>query len=379
MKIAVVTLHRVFNYGSVLQAHATQKILEELGHEVEIVDYVTAQRTFMRTLKAILPKRGLVRRALYAPIRTLSIAAKRRLFGRFIRRHLSLSPKRYVTASDLLRDPPRADVYMTGSDQVWNSHYNEGIDPGFFLAFAPPGSRKVAYATSFGKTRLDRSEHEETRRLIHRYSAISVREDTALKILDDLEYAGATCLLDPTLQRSRDDWAQLATPRTVRERYLLLFLLYNEDNGGTEAARAIARQRGLKLVKLSWEHLRPAGVDVLKSHVRPEEFLSLFQNAAYVVTNSFHGLAFSINFNRQFVAIPRDAFNTRIESLLRLTGLQRRLLHRFDRAVVDERIDYGPVNAILEAERKKARDFLAGALEGTEGARPVPSAAQATR
>ena len=192
-----------------------------------------------------------------------------------------------------------------------------------------------------------------------KYDAISVREDAAVRIVNDLGYQ-AECLIDPTLQVEKEEWIQIASHRLIKEKYLILMLLYNEDNGATKYARRIANEKGLKLVKISWELIRPQMVDKLMTHRSPQDFLSLFYYADFVVTNSFHGLAFSINFNRQFILVKRSEFNSRMESLLRLTGLENRIVVSEQNAIMisNEFIDYKLVNDKLEIERKKANEFV---------------------
>ena len=204
-------------------------------------------------------KKSFISKLIYIILKCFSISIKKVVFGRFIRRNLNLTRKKYISYNDLKNDIPKADVYVTGSDQVWNSKYNEGIDRGFFLEFVPNKYRRISYASSFGKEKLDEIEFEETQKLINKYSAISVREDTGIEILNKLGYLNSTCVLDPTLQIKKEDWMLLSKKRVVKEKYLLLMLLYNEDNGGTEYAKIIAKRKGLKIVKLSWEYKKQIG------------------------------------------------------------------------------------------------------------------------
>ena len=360
MKINIITLHRVFNYGSVFQAYATQKVIQNLGHDVKIIDYITEQRTIKRILFSFPEniKSGTVKRWLYLFGKTFSILIKLSTFNSFINKNIKLT-KRYITYNDLQNEPPIADIYVTGSDQVWNSKYNEGIDKGFFLDFTPESTKKIAFVSSFGNTKLDYCEFEETKLLLSKYDALSVREDSANLILEGLGRKDGICLIDPTLQISKQDWRQISSKPLVKEKYLLLMLLYNEDNHATEYAQQIAKQKGLKVVKISWDLFKPKGIDILMTHRRPQDFLSLFDNAEFIVTNSFHGLAFSINFNKQFVIIPRNEFNSRIESLLRLVHLDDRfLINGLDWDVVNKSIAYDEINDILDNEREKAKDFL---------------------
>ena len=366
MKVSLVTLHRLFNYGSVLQAYATQRIFEDAGCEVEIVDYITEQRTARRLLlgKGAFFRLNNAKRIVRLPFKAMSFLIKKHRFGKFLNKNCNLTKHKYVKAEDIIQDPPKADIYVTGSDQVWNSQYNEGVDKGFFLEYAPDNKKCIAFVSSFGKKELDSNEKDMTKEYLRKYSMISVREDSAAEILNDLGYS-SECLIDPTLQIDQSEWKKIASPRLIKEKYLILMLLYNEDNGATDYARRIADEKGLKLIKISWELRKHKKVDKLMTHRTPADFLSLFANADFVVTNSFHGLAFSINFNRNFIVVPRNEFNSRIESLLRLTGLESRLVFSEKEALgaAGKNIDYNSVNSILEDERKRAKKFIEDAIK----------------
>lgn len=354
MKFAVITLHRVYNYGSALQAYATQRTLEKYG-EAFVIDYITPERTFLTILNRSEKKgiKGLVYRIAKFP----SLLLKEATFGRFINKNLNLT-KKFITAADIEKNPPEADVYITGSDQVWNSKYNNGVDRGFFLDFIPEDKKRVSFVASFGKTELDENEAAQVKPLLSRYSALSVREDSAVTLLHNLGF-DSNWLIDPTLLLKKEEWQQLASKRLVKEKYLILMLLYGEDNGATDYARKIADEKGLKLVKISWQFRCPKKVDKLFTHRPPSDFLSLFDNAEFVVTNSFHGTAFSINLEKQFIVVPRSEFNSRIESLLRLTGLSDRLVDNPDRLCVsNDVIDYTKVLPILEKERERSHEFI---------------------
>ena len=360
MKVAVITLHRVYNYGSVLQAYATQTLFEKAGYETKVIDYITEQRTKKQIMKtaAAGSNKGMSNAA-YVFFKMLSVLLKEMTFGKFVEKNLHLT-KQYITAMDLEKDPPQADIYVTGSDQTWNSQYNGGVDRGFFLSFAPKDKPKVSFVASFGKTRLSKKEVAEMKPLIDEYKQLSVREDSALVLLHQLGRDDAIQLIDPTLQLTKDEWLRLASPRLVKKPYLILMLLYNEDNHATEYARKIADNKGLELVKISWEMRKPPMVDRLFTHRSPADFLSLFANADFVVTNSFHGLAFSINLERNFIIVPRNEFNSRIESLVTLTGLQNRLVLSADAALAESKraIDYRKINIRLNEERKKAKEYI---------------------
>lgn len=355
-------MHRIYNFGSILQTYATQKIFEKHGFDCEIIDYVSPNRKKL-SLFFDCPekfKNNIAKRIIYYIGKIPSFILKDITFGGFLRKYINLSKNRYYSFDELKRNPPIADYYVTGSDQVWNSKYNGGVDKSFYLKFANDNANKIAFVASFGNTQLSDEENNAIKPMLQEYNYLSVREDSAVDILSNIGL-NSICLVDPTLQISKEEWQKISTKRIEKSKYLLLFLLYNEDNGATEYAQKIAKERDLKIVKLSWELKKPSGVDKLYTHRRPQDFLSLFNYANFIVTNSFHGVAFSINLNKQFAFVPRCELNGRIESLLRLTGLSKQKVNDFNISVPF--VEYKEVNEILNKERQKADRFLQNALK----------------
>ena len=241
MNIKIITLHRVFNYGSVLQTYATEKMFEKHGHKVEIIDYITEIRTLKKQFKITPPtlRQDMLHRSIYFFCKYFSLILKKRTFWRFLKKNVNLTRRKYITYNDLVENPPIADVYITGSDQVWNSKYNNGIDRGFYLDFTD-SPNKFAFAASFGMEQIPENELEETKRLLKKYKSITVREDEANVLLDKMKIDNHFVIIDPTLQLRKNDWLKLASKRLIKEKYVLLMLLYNEDNNATEYARKIA-------------------------------------------------------------------------------------------------------------------------------------------
>lgn len=364
--IAIITLHRVYNFGSALQTYATQKIFERHDCTPIVIDYRRKQdllknRIFMMDWGNQKSLSVYVKKIIYMFFRSISIIKKEMTIGRFIRRRINLS-KKFSSYEQLSSEYPKADIYVTGSDQTWNSKYNNGIDPAYFWGFLR-NERIIAYAASIGKTEFDDSESSITKKFLEKYDAISVREKSAKELLTKLGFSNTECILDPTLQLSKDEWKRIISKRLIKQRYVLLMILYNEDNNATEIARNIANRRGIKLVKVSWDLKKDKNVDILMTHRTPEDFLSLIYYADFIVTNSYHGICFSINFEKQFLAIKRDEFNTRLESILETVGLFSRLV-TIDNylKVTDEVIEYEVVNERIEIERRKADAFLKNVL-----------------
>ena len=362
MKVSIITLHKVFNYGSALQTYATQLFFERLGYEAQIIDYLPEKWHNKALYWNIAESRDFIKDNIYRCLRAVSVIKKKRTFWTFLKNNTNLT-KCYKSPEKINEQCPISDIYCTGSDQVWNSTYN-GIDKAFYLRFVKGNAKKISFAASIGKTELPEAEARTVKEYLSDYSFITVRESSAVALLGSMGIKSEV-ILDPTLQIEKEHWISMASKRLIKDRYLILMLLYNEDNNATEYARKIADEKGLKLVKISWELKKPPLVDILMTHRRPEDFISLFHYADYVVTNSFHGLAFSINLNKQFTVIKRNEFNSRIDSLLEITGLTERMVnYDLDMNIVDKTIDYAPVNDVLNSERIRTQNLMRENIDG---------------
>ena len=172
-KITIITLQNVRNYGSVLQALATQHVFEEMGLEVDFINYYKKGRqSLMQRMRSFTEGKGFATK-LIAPILLIpSFVREDKVFMKFLRKHLKQQEKVYTCMDDFKDFPITSDVYCTGSDQTWNSGWNKGILPELFLQFVPDNVKKIAYAASLGKNKLDDWELEETKALLARYQHI---------------------------------------------------------------------------------------------------------------------------------------------------------------------------------------------------------------
>ena len=354
MKIDVITLHAVKNYGSVLQAFATKKLFEEYGHEVNIINYVkeeSKEENLLRFWAGDNPIKKLV----MLP----TIKKWKKVFGGFCEEELGISKDRYTTANDFKKYQLKADLYCTGSDQVWNSKWNNGILPELYLSFVPKTEYKFAFAASFGQDRLTDEEVASTKPFIDQYRFISVREDSAKKIIEEqYKYTPCTHLVDPTLGLDKNVWRKYAIKSNDHEKYILIYNL-NRSTAFDNFAKEISRRTGLKLKRLCmrYDQVFRCG----KSVIIPEvfEFISLIDNAEFVLTDSFHATAFSMNMNTQPICVYPNEFGGRIDSFLRMTNsLQCHVTDFNDFSVVDRKVDFEKVNLILEKKRRQMHDFL---------------------
>lgn len=364
-KITVITLQNVRNYGSVLQAFATQKIFESLGCEVNFIDYVRADLA-SPVSRAEKWCKGfpLIKKIIYTIILIPSFLVQNRKFGRFIKEKLNVIPGSCTEEKDFRNLKLDSDIYCTGSDQTWNSDWNDGILPPLFLSFAPQGKKRISYAASFGKNSLDDREKNATKALLQKYDAISVREDSGVRIVKDLGINECTHVLDPTLQLDRSFWGKFATNKYKNEKYVLIYQL-NTNPEFDKYAREFARRKQMKLVRFCTR------IDQLVKCGKPEivpdvmDFVSLIYYARYVITDSFHATAFSINVNTEFISIYPPEFGTRIDSLLKQMNLSHRRLKNFsDFSFVDApATDFTYSDSVLENERYKSLEFLRKAIE----------------
>lgn len=364
MKIEIITLHRITNFGSLLQTYATQHYIEKLGYKAEVLDFVPEGISFKR---GIWPKGGSVwkKTIKFIPLFLCNVA-QFHMCNTFLKKNIHLSKKRYKSYEELVKDIPRADIYLSGSDQVWNTQNNNPTNDlqAYYLCFVPNDVRKIAYAGSFGKTEFTEEEKNKIHRWLCRYQAISVREDTAVETLKDLGVVGQH-VVDPTLLLSAEEWAKFCNKKAPNSGYVFVYNL-NRNKLLESIAVKIAKQKGLRIVNFAdtFEFIKGAKNRLNNTAI---DFLNYISHADFVVTDSFHGTAFSLNFERQFLCVAAPKYNCRLESILRLTGLlENRMVYSEKQAMeeAERELDYIEISERLETARIKSRDFLKCALEG---------------
>lgn len=380
-KIGIITICKVNNYGAELQAFATQKALQGLGYNAEIIDYLfykNPRHKATRMSRPVFPMPFQKRLAewLYPHVthakqflhkNGLNEARKGR-FAQFHRENTSFS-REYRTIESLYAAPMDYDAYIVGSDQVWNPNNYTSLDP-YFLKFAPKGKPKISYASSIGVSSLPKNTKEYYKAAFQGLGAISVREEDAVQIVESISGKAAQWVLDPTLLLTGKEWMQFArTVEGVPEKYVLLYEI-TPCSYLKELAVSMAGELGLKIVRINREAVRQEKDEEVLNimDAGPAEFVWLFGHATIVLTNSFHGTAFSLNMTKIFyVVIPaRKQNNSRQKSLLKLVGLEDRMIA--EGATMPDfqqmGVDYDRVNALLEAQRNKSLNYLKDALDG---------------
>lgn len=368
-KVEVITMHRIVNYGSVLQAYATQQIIKKLGYDIEFIDYYPERMHMMGMLKRIKNKKNIFKKSFFlrniARIIILPSYIKRFfVFKNFIKDKLNLSEKTYYTYDDINKKLPIADIYCTGSDQVWNSGWNEKIDKSFFLDFGCiDNTKKIAYAASFGKDKLNENEIDKTKELLKKYKYISVREKSGVNILENLGIENSTNVVDPTLLLNKKNWESITSDKYDNKDYILIYNL-NRNKKIDKYSKKISKQTGLKIKRLSYQfhEFYKIGNSCFIPNV--SDFLSLIKNSKYIITDSFHAIVFSVIFNKEFFILYPDKYSTRLQSILELLNLEDRVIYDItDLKILNKKINYKSVNKKINVLKKESIEWLKDALK----------------
>lgn len=354
MRIDVITLHAVQNYGSALQALATQELLKKHGCDVRIINYVRENVRPENLLKTW-GKGNIVKMIVMLP----TVIRWKKVFSQFIRDNLNITPDVLTFPDDFKSYVLDADAYCTGSDQVWNSKWNRGVIPSLYLDFVPDTFYKFSFSASFGQDVLSEDEVRLTEKYINQYKKISVRESSAKRIIENqYGYKEATQLVDPTVCVSGEFWRKYASPRKIKDEYILIYNL-NRSKEFDNYAVALAKKAGLKLVRFCtrYDQFYRPGKCILVPEVY--DFISMIDNAKYVLTDSFHASAFAMNLGTEPICVYPKDFGGRIQSFLELTeSTQRHAIDYNDYDILNRPVDFDNVNLILKHEREKAEIFI---------------------
>lgn len=358
MKIKTITCHDVYNLGASLQAYALAAYLKAQGHDVQIIDYKPIYLRHYRLTGVPNPRfdRPFVRQAYQIakfPGRLWNRLTSRRkkVFDAFTARYLPVTEQRYESISELRKCPPEADIYIAGSDQIWNPVFQNGKDPAFFLDFVPEGKKRISYAASFAVEELSEEDQNRMQPLLQRLDAVSVRERSAVTILEKMGVRSCQ-VMDPVFLLERAHWEQIAV-RPAEEGYILVYD-FDRSLVMSAIAKELAAKTGRKLISL----FPMDGADEVWLDVGPLEFLGAIQNAGIVLSNSFHATAFSLIFQKEFYVLNREEkINTRMRDLLGVVELENRLIGSPGELTAHQ-ISWDDVNAHLCSLIEDSRHFL---------------------
>lgn len=332
MKIGIITMHKVHNFGSALQAYALQKYLQNSTKAtVELIDYIYPNE-FHKDNKS--EKRSIVSIIKYWYIQLFLKGIKsKNNFRSFYRTCFCLSRTRHESIESINTNPPIYDVYITGSDQVWNPNTAKG-DSAMFCSFAPSKSKIISFAASFAINKIPESFYRDFYNYLSRYSHIGVREESGLDVLKELNIPSSIetmCTCDPTLLLDSSDYDILSQNSTyhIDGKYILVYNLnyaYDPEPAMSNIIKQISNLTGYKVLVLGSYKLQYKDKTTHVEGIGPNEFVYLFKNASYVITSSFHGTMFSLINRVPFYSILPDgsSHDKRISDVLAIVGLSHR-------------------------------------------------------
>ena len=374
------------NYGQILQCYALQQYLKQIGqqpfliqHKVDDTPAPETMALLKKLLRLVLELVSPRHKKIYDELRAIkkqrdlnSVRNKVRDFQKFKSENIELS-KFYGRCEDLLSNPPKADVYIVGSDQVWNLSVNSNNALAWYLQFGSKDIKRISYAASIGR-QLDESEYEQFRAFLEGFTAVSVRDTTSLECCKKAGVMNAQMVLDPTMLVTQNVYMPFVQKEYLGKPYLFLYYLnvINKEDLAWNQIELFLKDNDIELKCVSSSGYYPA-FDLIPGHdnllLTIPEWLNAIYYSDYVVTTSFHGIAISIMMHKPFVAILLKGMysggNGRITSLLSSLGLSVRILtaDKTISEILKMQIDWTSVDKLLAEQREQSEQFLQEALK----------------
>lgn len=355
MKKTYTTTYCEWNsYGSVLQAIGLQQTLKKMGTENSLL-----KQTSSPSAKYKHPKLSSVR-----PVAIIKWLYNLLIVGKTAKRYcknLDFISKNvdieYIDGYDkILQNPPKADCFIAGSDQIWHPDL---CKPLFFLDFVKDGTRRISYAASMGKTIISAEKKEEFGKLIKNIEVVSVREKDNAEVITQFTDKNIEVNIDPTFLFDADDWRKYSKKYPIKQPYILVYAIYWNKNLNKEV-KELSRKTGLKVISIS------SGLDTVYANKKiydadVGEFLWLIDNAEYVVTSSFHGVAFSTIFNKKFSAVINPKLPSRIAELTNLLDIP---IVPIEGLLQEQNVfNYTIINSNIKLERERSLAYLSKELQ----------------
>lgn len=372
-KIGVITFYYgSCNYGGVLQAYALCRQLELLGYDSEQISFKYKPSYF--NLKIVLNKinkKGfdfIVKKIQKIGTRTDTFKIRNEKFLLF---RESIKHSKVYTKKDLKYCNQNYDIFICGSDQIWNPDYRES---NYYLKFADEGKLKISYAASISQTYLSKYDKNFMKPLLKRIDFISVRENDAKTMIEKFCNKNVKVVLDPVLLLERNEWEKIETNYKIKDKYVLVYLLADNETY-LNKIRQCFKKLNYKIVIISLNDLKSNFTYKQLYDVGPKDFLSLIKSAEMLITDSFHGCVFSIIYHKKFWALKRhkdsekENMNSRLYTLFGNLGLEDRFLDDDQNLTKEEllkKIDYKTVDKKLEILKKDSLKFLESALSESD-------------
>lgn len=358
MKISIITLHSILNnYGSVLQGFALCKFLNNKGYDAQVIDYRPRYKTSMA---------GMLRSFVIKAVFLLDYMKRTQKFERFVDSN-KLTKNQYKSYEELSQLPPESDVYIAGSDQIWNNLFPCGKDPAYYLEFVKSGV-KMSYAASLGRDDVAEDDLLAIKEKIKDFKSILVREESGKKQLEKIGLKNVNHTADPVFLLSKEDYVDLIDHNKHKagneyKPYLLVYAV-EQDDLLSNVVKGIAADLGLKVISIGG-FSNKCECDKFDRTAGPEDFLNLINNAEFVVTSSFHCTAFSLIFKKNFAVILPHKNPARLENIVSIVGLENRIIreNNYNKDILKS-IDYKEPDKVLNSYIENSKNILINTLEG---------------
>lgn len=366
MRIGIVTYWKTYdNYGTVLQYYALQTYLQKMGHEPYLIrDDFKEDISLINRVKRIIQSRGLKFFFKVCLSKIINIIfgrclSDKRMFADFRKRYFCFSDRIYTSYREIIESPPPADIYIVGSDQPWN-FYGEDIEKikdkihYYFLDFGPVNVKRISCAVSFGVPEIYPAHKCIIQNLLKRFNFISVREEFGIKLCSSLGFDNAVLQRDPTLFLAKTDYKTLYKNTFIEKPFILLYLLDNTTDFSVLKLAEWAKRNNLKIKYVSGNSWMRKKASYHLTNATVPDFLRLIDNASFVFTNSYHGVLFSVIYEKKFLYIKQtgefQSQNDRLFEFLDYLEINDRVFSE-DFNAVDNDIDYLRIKNILNETR----------------------------
>lgn len=363
MKIGILTFHASHNYGSMLQAYALKHVLSKLGHECMIINFRTEiQKSLTPPPIELIHPRSAIRRLFCHPQKTINLLRKYNRFEYFLKHDLAVGPELHkVEDVETYVSDSGIDAIVTGSDQIWNPACWD-FNSVYLIDFSFSG-RRIAYAPSLGShpEQISSEDKSKIANAIARYDYLSTREERGCQILSHITGKNIELVVDPTFLLDKIDYEEILNQeRIVKEPYLFYYTP-REESGFFNRALRYAYEVGIKILVTQDFHEYEGNGIIRILDCGPKEFLSIISNASVCIGNSFHLLAFSLIFNKEFYLLSNER-DSRMINILSELDLENRLIVG-DKCIFDASpIDYDVVGKKVKKLRLKSMEYLRSAV-----------------
>lgn len=359
INVGTITFHCSYNYGSALQTFALKTLLEKKKYIVNVIDFIYKKdfeqyRLFRTSIYLKNPK------SFIGDILFLKKNYKRkRNFEIFVKKYFNLTQKKYYNYKDMKELNNEFDIFICGSDQIWNLDCTKGVEPAYFLKFANKDKLKIAYAPSLAHVKFAKNYDADLKNAIKDLDYISVREESTLPLIQPLTEKKVSVVLDPTLLLDQKDYELIISQNENKSEYVFVYMLeYSAEL--VKYCNEFSSKKGIKVTYIASNKF--SGIKGKNAFgIGPDKFLKYIKEAKYIITNSFHATVFSIIFNKKFVTFTTKKSSSRMVDLLDSLGISERIYN--EKFNIDKDIDYDMVQENLIDMRKSSLEYLSKALK----------------